>query len=641
MGLLAAVGLYLPNLAGGYLSDDFLLVGLVRKVGPTGIWFHNSWFFRPQAGFLIWFGDRFGHGAWLSHSICLASFILATVILRQLVLAIASTSELRPVSAQWAATFAGLLFAFYPSHPEAVNWVSCAGDDAGLAEGALAILLALRYFKSEGTVKWVYFAGATLCFGLAMSAKEIFLPYPTLAIIMGIAFCRHLRWPQLVPRLLPLVAVDFGLVGTYVYLHNAFGNQWGYPGQMAATRAEKVRNLSYNLPNAFLPVTDWVTLGNQVYQLWPIAILTALATVLLIRRAPPLSVHGPETLKRMFSWIADHKHWLFLGWAAVNLYFAELWQTDPFNEICYLGVAAAVLFLTRRIDWNKLALLVGCVFIASCALLIPREDLLLFGLLHLAGPFAIARGKIAFLMILIYFFANRSSGWLWSENQRDWIWSSAALIACALILLLPSMGVNTSIIQWDGQGQRLAFEASMFACAGLALLFVLFFGKHPALGGGIAFTLVLAYAVHLYRGNTFWIQAGAISKHVEPEMSRVLASRPKHVYVLSNVAMTGPVAVFNMVENNLAEVAYPGSRAHLYGGLYELYHQPGDRVVLTKSDLKHFRFRLKMTRGSNEAHGPGFREGGFKLEGGDLVLQGFLPGDRIVYVDDDQLRIVL
>jgi len=116
-----------------FISDDFVLIALLSKLGPFGLWFNQqhgqSLFFRPLLGLIsfldykIWGLNPFGYhltnfGFHLANSLLVGSiaFLLSLNLRLELKLK------------RFIPYFAGFIFLLLPSHSEAVSWISARTD---------------------------------------------------------------------------------------------------------------------------------------------------------------------------------------------------------------------------------------------------------------------------------------------------------------------------------------------------------------------------------------------------------------------------------------------------------------------------------------------------------------------------------
>lgn len=135
IGIIALTGLiaYASILNSFFLSDDFVLIALLSKLGPFGLWFNQqhgqSLFFRPLLGIIsfldyqIWGLNPFGYHL-TNFGFHLANSFLVGSIAFLLSLNLRLDLKLK----QFIPYFAGFIFLLLPSHSEAVSWISARTD---------------------------------------------------------------------------------------------------------------------------------------------------------------------------------------------------------------------------------------------------------------------------------------------------------------------------------------------------------------------------------------------------------------------------------------------------------------------------------------------------------------------------------
>lgn len=652
-GLALTCALYWSNLSGGYLSDDFWLMDGLRRSGPSAYWLFGDPFFRPQSAFELWAIDHvFPAHPWVLRAVNLAMFLASVLLVRLLTLRLMA-SEDRPQIAAWTATFAALLYAFYPSHSEPVNWICCLGDTTGAVEALIPFLLIFSYFRAEGVKKGLFLGLIGLFTALSLTSKEIFLLYPPLLLGLGFLILRDQPLKQKVRQLWPLAVMDGGILAFYYFVHNLLGNHWGYLDQHTTPRAVELRNLTFELPNVFLPIVKWFDGGGEAVILWPLAIVAIAFALGAVLRIPQSGKEAKGRFREIREWCAQRRALLFFVWAAALFFFAELWEGDPIVEACFALGLGTVLFLTRRADWNKLFWPVACFFVASCFLLMSREDLLLYDLFNLSGWSAVFRGKFSVAMLLCFAYVNRGSLRSWSSDERHWLAVVVLFVAAGAFMLLPSMGVWTGSVQADGRGQRLAYESTFFVAIAFAMVLALFLANKPKLFAGVGLSLLAAYAAGLYVNNQDWSEAGRISSRVANQLAPLVKGNPRRIYMLSTIFYSGSAELYHNGDDKIVSAYFPNSAVQCRAAMVEQNHLPGDRVLLRKADLKDLVFRMELKLAPSRTArfvGAGYEPAGsgtiapwFKYfkKTGELRLVGFKPGDRIVYIDGDQLRVIL
>src|SRR5207248_6751352 len=158
---------------------------------------------------------------------------------------------------------------------------------AGTLEALAALVLFFRYTEAAGRARLFYFLAMAFFAALSMTAKELFAAFPTLLILFAVLFSKDRSRAQKMKQVAAFIVLDVVLVAAFLFAHNRLGNNWGYQGQMNAGRLPIERNLTYDIPNTFLPFSKWIGLYREDLILWPtwLAIL-AFSTVVLHRLGP-------------------------------------------------------------------------------------------------------------------------------------------------------------------------------------------------------------------------------------------------------------------------------------------------------------------------------------------------------------------
>ncbi|MGF1491685.1 MAG: hypothetical protein ACFBSC_04370 [Microcoleaceae cyanobacterium] len=168
-----------------FLSDDFVLVALLEKLGPFGLWVNQqhgkSLFFRPVLNLIsfidyqIWGTQAWGYH-WTNFVFHLFNAlwvgIIAHFLLRQ------------PLTAQSLERFipylAGFIFLLMPSHSEAVSWISARTDVISTFFALSAFVTYLSYKRSRRAYQLIL---SLLLFLCGLLSKESIVSFPGLIIL--------------------------------------------------------------------------------------------------------------------------------------------------------------------------------------------------------------------------------------------------------------------------------------------------------------------------------------------------------------------------------------------------------------------------------------------------------------------------
>jgi hypothetical protein len=186
IGIIALTGFiaYANILNSFFLSDDFVLIALLSKLGPFGLWFNQqhgkSLFFRPLLGIIsfldykIWGLNPFGYhltnfGFHLANSFLVGSIAFLFSLNLRLDLKLK----------RFIPYFAGFIFLLLPSHSEAVSWISARTDVIATFFALLSFSIYLNFRHFGKPIKlWI----SLIAFLAALLCKESIVSFPGLII---------------------------------------------------------------------------------------------------------------------------------------------------------------------------------------------------------------------------------------------------------------------------------------------------------------------------------------------------------------------------------------------------------------------------------------------------------------------------
>jgi hypothetical protein len=212
-----AVITYLPAVDNFFISDDFVLLTFLETLSE-----------RPL--FLLeWPSEVFRLMSYVYFSVCYQFFAtnpvpyyLAGIALHAVVSLLVCTVVLKFTGRWLAAWAAGVFFAAYERHQEAVMWISAANDSILALNFLIALLLWWRYLAHTAHTH-----ARTLALGIAMAAfavslfsKEGAVALAPLAIV-GLVLTGS-RWGEAIRRCLPLVIMTAGF--GFLWLSQSGGN---------------------------------------------------------------------------------------------------------------------------------------------------------------------------------------------------------------------------------------------------------------------------------------------------------------------------------------------------------------------------------------------------------------------------------
>ncbi|SKB14913.1 putative Membrane protein [Planktothrix sp. PCC 11201] len=186
IGIIALTGFlaYSSILNSFFLSDDFVLIALLSKLGPFGLWFNQqhgkSLFFRPLLGVIsfldykIWGLNPLGYHL-TNFGFHLANSFLVGSIAFLLSLNLGIDLKLK----RFIPYFSGFIFLLLPSHSEAVSWISARTDVIATFFALLSFCTYLNFRHFGKPIKlWI----SLIAFLAALLCKESIVSFPGLII---------------------------------------------------------------------------------------------------------------------------------------------------------------------------------------------------------------------------------------------------------------------------------------------------------------------------------------------------------------------------------------------------------------------------------------------------------------------------
>lgn len=201
-----------------FLSDDFVLIALLSKLGPFGLWVNQqhgqSLFFRPLLGLIsfldykIWGLNAFGY-----HFTNFAFHLGNSFWVGRIAYLLSLNLSLELKLKRFFPYFAGFIFLLLPSHSEAVSWISARTD-------VIATFFALLSFSTYLTFKQFYqplqLWISLVAFLAALFCKESIVSLP--GLILAYELYQHLQEkPRTFNKLLTIVSL-YGMVLGFYFL---------------------------------------------------------------------------------------------------------------------------------------------------------------------------------------------------------------------------------------------------------------------------------------------------------------------------------------------------------------------------------------------------------------------------------------
>jgi hypothetical protein len=178
--LLGSLLVFVPNLSGYFLADDFVLLSWTRAGSPGDVaaFFDpgTTWFYRPGVKVVYWLGQSvFGLHAAPLHLFSLLLHGANGYLVYKLV-ARRATDRMEWVMGLAAA----LLFLLNPHHAETVSWIAAIGDLLGTFCILSSLLLFMRFRENP---RLLYLLGSLFLFTAGLFTRETVVVLPALIIL--------------------------------------------------------------------------------------------------------------------------------------------------------------------------------------------------------------------------------------------------------------------------------------------------------------------------------------------------------------------------------------------------------------------------------------------------------------------------
>ena len=204
-----AVITYLPAVDNFFISDDFVLLTFLETLNERPLYLLEwpSEVFRLMSYIYFWVCFQF-------FAIDPVPYYLSGIALHAIVSLLVCTVVLKFTGRWLAAWAAGLFFAGYERHQEAVMWISAANDTILGLNFLIALLLWWRYVThtAHSRAKTVALGTALVAFAVALFSKEGAVALAPLALV-GFVISGS-GWRTAIRRTMPLLimAVGFGVL---------------------------------------------------------------------------------------------------------------------------------------------------------------------------------------------------------------------------------------------------------------------------------------------------------------------------------------------------------------------------------------------------------------------------------------------
>lgn len=265
---LLAIVAYLPVLRVGFLSDDMGLNRIAQSSWGWEMFLPNTdlRFYRPVGFLLTWQlpWPLWGMNPFPYH---LTGLLLHAGVAFVLALWLAEASQRR-----WLGWLAGVLFAVFPLHMEAVAWLATQWDLWAALFMLLSMLLFNRWWK--GTARWPAYFLSLLSYALGILSKESVLAFLPVFLLSAWYVRPPGTWRSWLYLLASLSPFGLLLVGNIVLRWVVWGTIRNYEGVSADILFIFWDSLVEHLRPLLSPVVA-VIFGGNVVQV--VAALSALA----------------------------------------------------------------------------------------------------------------------------------------------------------------------------------------------------------------------------------------------------------------------------------------------------------------------------------------------------------------------------
>ncbi len=485
-----------------------------------------SVFFRPFASlvFVSWF-RMFGPNPFAYRVMVLTLLTLTAFGIRGIWLKLSLSKQ-----GTGAALFAGAAFILWPTHAEAVGWISCFSDQLVAAFGTLSIWAFLSYAGRPRL--WPFLAGS-LFMVIALLSKEAAIVLPIITVVLAWAHTRQVDLQNPRRALLALAVIAVALLMGYVGLRTACLHTLtgGYGRNSLSLFIAAFIGLKFttNLANDFFPVARYLALygtGHGIAWIRPLILIVILGPVGAMLRKPgrtrPLSPNAKRFVAGFFVFGVVWLLWALYGVMSVGA-LNEIIAGNPILEICF-GFAMLLLgFLIWRLVRRNWITVVDWLTDHRVDLAWVPATILLAELVEHLEMITLVDGLwqvalIGYFLWVVYAtrpLVNPRSSTVKARGTRV---VAITLLFSAFFALIPSV---TLPIGFDGQQSRFSYLGSVFS----VLFFVCAYSyllrkRNLKIGAGIAIALILFLAQ--IPATEEWVKAGDISR----ETARAIIATP-------------------------------------------------------------------------------------------------------------------
>jgi hypothetical protein len=628
---------------GGFLVDDWWWAGIVRN-GSWPTLNGQHLFFRPLASIVfVFFFRSFGPNPTAFHLFGLALAVISAYATRAVWMRL---NDAR--TGTGAALLAGCLYLIWPTHAEAMGWISCFSDLLVGAAGMVALWGYLDYITDRRV--------GSLCLSLlgvvvALLSKESAVVLPLIIVTLGWACEKRSRVVKPIGLSGPVV-VAIAVTIVYVLIRAATLRNWvagyGHDGPSSFLAAFLGTKLTVNLANAFFPFSRYLVGfygGHGLAWIRPLVLALILGALGAMLRFPgrrtPLSGRGKRAVLAFFVCTLFWWVWTNIGMEAEGM-VSFVFDQGILIKIAFLIAVFSLLGLLTRIairNWARFPTLLHDRYVPWVwipAGIVTAEIVEHSDLVALADGVQQLVLLLAFLGIVYITRPLRPDDRV--DEQRIGLRKTAgALLFASVLALLPSV---TLPIGFDGQQSRFSYLGSLFA-----VLFLLSAGhyvlrtRQQRLYSASAVVVLLFAAQAPMVGE--WARAGQVSRlmtrHIVPH------SAPT-TYVVAAPSTYGAALLFLGGLESIPLVM-TGTKGALVIPLILVDNMvPGDEILCKRVGPETFLVSVSASASMrmlglnsrlSDSHVPLETAAGPNGVGTLIKIVGFKPGDHVLYVGTD------
>jgi hypothetical protein len=631
-------------LGGGFLVDDWWWSATARRGGWPALG-PGSVFYRPVSSFVFveWY-HLFGPNPLAYRNLILVLLVATAVCIRALWLTLSRSN-----SGTGIAFAAGAAFILWPTHAEAVGWISCFSDQLVAAFGTMSIYLYLRFIDRPKAGRLIL---SFLAMAVALLSKESAVVFPVIAAFLGWAHAKgatvagpaaesRLSWNW--THLIAAIVITAGYIMLRAQSLHSLMAGYGRNGPAVFVSSLLGLNLTTNLANDFLPFSRYLALyggGHGVAWVQPLTLSVVIGVLGALIRKPGRSEIATPTEKRLvtgflivtFMWLC----WIFL-FGQIAAIFEIVGNGAVPLKVALVGAIILVLFLALRVGRRNWDDLVNWWGVKRFTLAWVPAAILTVAIMEnteVVGPKEGIMEALLLAGLIWVLYATRPLRV--QPTELGQVRVGVALLISAIVALLPSL---TLPIGLDGQQSRFSYLGTIFS-----VLFFICVADYVLKDKARRAILAIGVAVALFAAQWpavgEWAMAGRLSKETA---AQILATPSgKTTYVLAAPESYGAALLFIGGLDSIPFVARGDSTSRVVPVSLMENFVPGDGVRCFWRWLGTYSVapiaadvpRMLPLHISEATRGHGITVG-FRVHSNEAIvdLGDLKVGDRVVYVD--------